>query len=103
VLLGRQVEHQTLCSRRTALAQVVNDRVIVPGGTLEWSGLGQLDIVLPCARPPAVEEPVGVRLVEEIVQPQTEARRSQTIRPDLGVLSSGSPLCAPPTAGSAAG
>jgi len=36
--------------------------------------------------PPAVEDPVGVRLVEQIVQPQTEARASESIGPDLGVL-----------------
>ena len=36
--------------------------------------------------PPAVEDPVGVRLVELIVQPQTEARRNHAIGPDLGVL-----------------
>ena len=36
--------------------------------------------------PPAVEDPVSVRLAEQIVQPQTEAGARQSIWPDLGVL-----------------
>ncbi len=86
VVLWRQVEHQMACSRGTAQAQVVNERVIVPGGPLKRSCIGEPYIVLLGVLPPAVEDPVGVRLVEQIVQPQTEARASQSIRPDLGVL-----------------
>ena len=96
VVLGRQVEHQTFCSRRTARAQVIKKRVIVPGGPLQWSGIRDLDIVLLGVRPPAVEDPVGVRLGEQIVQPQTEARASQSIRPDLGVLTVASLLAGGP-------
>jgi hypothetical protein len=86
VVLWRQIEHQTACRRETALAQVVNERVIVPGGPLERSCIGEPYIVLLGVLPPAVEDPVGVRLVEQIVQPQTEACASQSIGPDLGIL-----------------
>jgi hypothetical protein len=86
VVLWRQIEHQMACSRGTAQAQVINERVIVPGGPLKRSCIGEPDIVLLGVLPPAVEDPVGVRLAEQIVQPQTEAGPSQSIRPDLGVL-----------------
>src|SRR6266581_6547005 len=86
VALWREVEYQRGCSLETALAQVVNDRVIVPGDPLRRSCIGEPHIVLFGVLPPAVEDPVGVRLVELIVQPQTEARRNHAIGPDLGVL-----------------
>src|SRR5213596_1811237 len=79
VALWREVEYQRGCSLETALAQVVNDRVIVPGDPLRRSCIGEPHIVLFGVLPPAVEDPVGVRLVELIVQPQTEARRNHAI------------------------
>ena len=97
VVLWREEEHQSGCGRETALAQVVNDWVIVPAGPLGRSGLGQPDIVLLGVRPPTVEDPVSVRLEEQIVEPQTEACCNQSYGPDLGVLTmtslpAGSPL-----------
>src|SRR6266702_1309467 len=86
VTLWREVEHQRGCRLETALAQVVNERVIVPGDPLRRPCIGEPHIVLLGVLPPAVEDPVGVRLVEQIVKPQTEARRNHAIRPDLGVL-----------------
>jgi hypothetical protein len=81
-----KVQSDVEAELRAAGVRIVEDRIVVKDDVLSVAGGRQREKSLAGTRPPALEHLVMMTPVEEIVEPQSEARSGESVEPDLCVL-----------------